>query len=221
MKKLIFITIATIFLNYIFPQGKIQANPFGNDLLNENPVYPIPEEMTFDEYKDMNRRLGVGLLLSAIPFPGTIHSYAGEPKTAKKLRWLAGGSLLSIVAGIMSFDGEGDWQKSSYELHILNEGEDDEKRFEMIPVSISNSEVDYTLKEIYKESEWKATSILLPIGMGMLISGYLYDYIYGIKTIEEKRDKVRFKYGKKLDFSFEPSYDFKSKKAELSLAYRF
>ena len=24
-------------------------------------------------------------------------------------------------------DGEGDWQKSSYELHILNEGEDDEK----------------------------------------------------------------------------------------------
>lgn len=221
MKKIIFITIATTLVCHVFPQGKIQANQFSNDVLNENPIYSIPKEMTFDEYKDMNRRLGVGLLLAAIPFPGTIHSYAGERKTAKKLRWIAGASLLSIVGGMMSFSGEGDWEKSSYQLHILNEGEDDEKRFEMIPVSISNSEVNYKLKEIYKDSEWKASSILLPIGIGMLISTYLYDYINGIKTIEDKRDKVRFKYGKQLDFSFEPSYDFKSRKAEISLAFNF
>ena len=83
MKKKVII-ITTILLNVIFSQEKMQTNLFGTDLLNENPIYPIPEEMTFEEYQDMNRRLGVGLLLAAIPIPGTIHNYAGEEKLAKK-----------------------------------------------------------------------------------------------------------------------------------------
>ena len=83
MKIIIIITI--ILLNVIFSQGKMQTNPFRTDLLNENPIYPIPEEMTFEEYQDMNRRLGVGLLSAAMPIPGTIHNYVGEEKLAKKI----------------------------------------------------------------------------------------------------------------------------------------
>ena len=55
MKLVIIIT--AILLNVIFSQGKMQTNLFGTDLLNENPIYPIPGKMTFEEYKDMNRRL--------------------------------------------------------------------------------------------------------------------------------------------------------------------
>ena len=113
MKTIIIITI--MFLNVIFSQWKIQTNQFSTDLLNENPIYPIPEEMTFEEYQDMNRRLGVGLLLAAIPIPGTIHNYAGEEKLAKKIRWVAAGSVLSIIVGAISTK-EGDWEESPYQI---------------------------------------------------------------------------------------------------------
>jgi len=52
----------------------------GGDLLNETPLYPVPAEMTFEEYQDMNRRLTIGLALTSIPIPGIVHSYAGEKK---------------------------------------------------------------------------------------------------------------------------------------------
>ena len=43
------------------------------DPLSETPLYPIPEEMTFEEYEDMNRRLSQNLLCSSIPLPGITH----------------------------------------------------------------------------------------------------------------------------------------------------
>ena len=76
--------IITLILNISFSQNDNLRNRYGNDTLSENPIYPIPAEMTFDEYQDMNRRLNVGLLLAAIPIPGTIHHYAGEKKNSKK-----------------------------------------------------------------------------------------------------------------------------------------
>ena len=215
-----YLTIFIILFNILCSQKAFDFEASGNDILGENPIYPIPAEMTFEEYQDMNRRLGVGLLLAAIPIPGTIHSYAGEAKTVKRIRWVAAGSVLSIVAGFMSMKGEGTWQKSPYELHIINEGTDDEKRFEMIPVGIDGSEMQYRLKEINKE-KMGGGSLLIPLGMGMLVGGYLYDYIHGIKVIEEKRDRVRFKYGKKLDFSFNPVYDYKNNFTGVNFSCRF
>jgi len=208
-------------LSTLLSQDIIGNRLMSNNFLGENPIYPIPQEMTFEEYVDMNRRLSVGLLLAAVPFPGTIHNYAGEVESAKKIRWIAVGSTLSIFAGIISINEGENWQESSYPIHIINQGEDDEKRFEMIPISISGSEVDYKLKEIHKESEWTASSMLLPLGVSMLIGSYLYDYINGIKIIENKRDKVRFKYGKKLDFSFQPVYDYKANYTGLTFSYKF
>ena len=217
MKLVIIITI--ILLNVIFSQGKMQTNLFGTDLLNENPIYPIPGEMTFEEYQDMNRRLGVGLLLAAIPIPGTIHNYAGEEKIAKKIRWVAAGSVLSVIMGAI-LTKEGDWERSPYQISILNEGEENELRYKMIPIGSVGTDIEYKYVELYKTKTSGAT-FLIPLGISVLIADYLYDYIHGIKTIENKRDKVRFKYGKKLDFSFEPTYDINTRMAGINFSYKF
>ena len=215
----IVIIITTILLSVIFSQGKMQTNLFGTDLLNENPIYPIPGEMTFEEYQDMNRRLGVGLLLAAIPIPGTIHNYAGEEKIAKKIRWVAAGSVLSVIMGAISTK-EGDWEGSPYQISILNEGEENELRYKMIPIGSVGTDIEYKYVELYKTRTSGAT-FLIPLGISVLIADYLYDYIHGIKTIENKRDKVRFKYGKKLDFSFEPTYDINTSMAGVNFSYKF
>ena len=215
----IVIIITTILLSVIFSQGKMQTNLFGTDLLNENPIYPIPGEMTFEEYQDMNRRLGVGLLLAAIPIPGTIHNYAGEEKIAKKIRWVAAGSVLSVIMGAISTK-EGDWEESPYQISILNEGEENELRYKMIPIGSVGTDIEYKYVELYKTRTSGAT-FLIPLGISVLIADYLYDYIHGIKTIENKRDKVRFKYGKKIDFSFEPTYDINTSMAGVNFSYKF
>jgi len=215
----IVIIITTILLSVIFSQEKMQTNLFGTDLLNENPIYPIPGEMTFEEYQDMNRRLGVGLLLAAIPIPGTIHNYAGEEKIAKKIRWVAAGSVLSVIMGAISTK-EGDWEESPYQISILNEGEENELRYKMIPIGSVGTDIEYKYVELYKTKTSGAT-FLIPLGISVLIADYLYDYIHGIKTIENKRDKVRFKYGKKIDFSFEPTYDINTSMAGVNFSYKF
>ena len=210
----IIIIITTLVLNTVFSQGKIQTNPFGLDLLNENPIYPIPKEMTFEEYQDMNRRLEVGLLLAAIPIPGTIHNYAGEEKIAKKIRWIAAASVASIIMGAFSTN-EGDWEKSEYATTELND-----KRYEMIPIGSMGEDIEYKYVELHKTSTGGA-NFLIPLGVGVLLVDYLYDYIHGIKIIEKKRDKVRFKYGKKLDFSFDPIYDINTGMAGINFSYKF
>ena len=217
MKNTVLIII-TLVLNISFSQNDNLMNRYGNDILSENPINPIPEEMTFDEYQDMNRRLTVGLLLAAIPIPGTIHHYAGEQKIAKKIRWIAAGSILAIIGGAISMKEDG-WRDSPHEIYIVNPGEDDEIRYQKIPIAETGGVYDYQLVELGKK--YSGASFLIPLGIGVLIGDYLYDYIHGIRTIESKRDKVRFKYGKKLDFSFTPTYDLKNKTAGISFTYNF
>jgi len=215
----IFVIISIIFLDFIFPQGKLQSNLFGVNLLNENPIYPIPAEMTFEEYQDMNRRLGVGLLLAAIPIPGAIHDYAGEEKIAKKIRWVAAGSVLSIILGIISSQ-EGNWEESPYETYTLNAGKENELRYEMIPIGSVGTDIEYNYVELHKTRTGGAT-FLIPLGISVLLADYLYDYIHGIKIIENKRDKVRFKYGKNLDFGFNPIYDINKGMAGINFSCKF
>ena len=69
----------------IFSFSFLFSNQFNRDFLNENPIHPLPQEMTFEEYQDLNRTISTGLLLSAIPIPGSMHHYAGDYKTAKRL----------------------------------------------------------------------------------------------------------------------------------------
>ena len=210
--------IITLLINISFSQNDDLMNRYRNDILNENPINPVPKEMTFEEYKDMNRRLNVGLLLAAIPIPGMIHHYAGEQKIAKNIRWVAAGSILAIIGGAVSMKEDG-WKGSPYEIYIENQGTNDEKRYQKIPIGETGGEIDYKYVEL--EKQYSGAFFLVPLGISVLIGDYLYDYIYGIRTIENKRDKIRFKYGKKLDFSFTPTYDIINNTAGINFAYEF
>ena len=134
--------IITLVLNISFSQNDNLRNRYRNDILSENPINPIPKEMTFEEYQDMNKRLNVGLLLAAIPIPGMIHHYAGEQKIAKKIRWVAAGSILAIIGGAMSMKEDG-WKESPYEIYIEKSGTDDEKRYQKIPIGETGGAIDY------------------------------------------------------------------------------
>ena len=110
---------------------------------------------------------------------------------------------------------EGDWEKSEYATTELND-----KRYEMIPIGSMGEDIEYKYVELHKTSTGGA-NFLIPLGVGVLFVDYLYDYIHGIKIIEKKRDKVRFKYGKKLDFSFDPIYDINTGMAGINFSYKF
>ena len=173
------------------------------DDLTEVPLVPLPAGMTWEEYRDMNRRLSVGLALSAIPVPGMMHFYAGEPRTGKRL--LAAGLLgaASIVAGA-ALTGDGDFPESDFEVLVLNPGDEDrERRYEKIPVEIDGSRVHYRLREQDREPGLLPGALILLGGL-TLAADYLYDFVHGIRVMEEKRDRVRFKYGKALQVRLGP-----------------
>ncbi len=196
------------------------AQNVGGDILNEAPLNPVPIEMTFEEYQDMNRRLTVGLIMSAIPIPGMIHFYAGEPRTGWKILGAAVGGALAIVAGIASMD-EGEFPTSDFEPLIRNEDEDNERRYEMIPFEVVGGETSYRLHELERKREGPG-GILIILGAAVIVGDIVYDFVHGVKVIEEKRDRVRFKYGKLLsDVSITPNYNLPGGGTGIKLSWGF
>lgn len=190
------LTISLLFFNL----SPLSAQLVGGDILNEVPLMPVPEGMTFEEYRDMNRRLTVGLALAAIPIPGMIHFYANERKTGWRILGTAAGGVISIAIGALSME-DGDFPDSDYELVILNE-----RHYEKIPTGIFGSDTTFTLHEIMRKREG-AGGLLILIGAVVLVSDIAYDFIHGIKIIEEKRDRVRYKYGQQISsIGLEPSF---------------
>ncbi len=193
------------------------------DLLNEMKLHPIPDEMTFEEYRDANRRLLSGVLVSSlVPVPGMMHFYAGEKKTGYRLLGVTGLGLLSIFGGLASSYAEGDeWEDSDFETVDIGS-----QRYEKIPVLIYEDNgvenTGYTLKKLHKEREGDALGIsLMILGGGAIVFCHIYDWIHGIQTIEQKRDRVRFKYGKQLSFSMNPMIDPEKNFAGVSLGVKF
>ena len=167
------------------------------DDLIEVPLVPLPKGMTWAEYRDMNRRLSVGLALSAIPVPGMMHFYAGEPRTGRRLLTTGLLGAASIVAGAALL-GEGDFPDSDFEVLVLNPGDEDrERRYEKIPVEIDGTTTRYRLREQERQPGLLPGALILLGGLTLAVD-YLYDFVHGIQVIEEKRDRVRFKYGKAL-----------------------
>ena len=167
------------------------------DDLTEVPLVPLPEGMTWEEYRDMNRRLSVGLALSAIPVPGMMHFYAGEPRAGRRLLVTGLLGAASVVAGAALL-GDGDFPESDFEVLVLNPGDEDrERRYEKIPVEIDGTTTQYRLREQEREPGLLPGALILVGGLTLAVD-YLYDFIHGIQVMEEKRDRVRFKYGKTL-----------------------
>ena len=200
----------------VFTQNNQQA-----EIMSETPLHPIPEEMTYEEYQDMNRRINIGVGLAFIPIPGIVHRYAGEKSTAKKLSYITIGGLLAFAGS--SGSQEKKWPESDYELFIINEGLDNEIRYEKIPVEITgNDSVTYKLNQVYKRVNRVGGNPLLGlIGIVAVFGSYYYDVFHGLKMIHDKREAVRFKYGKKLQYSVRPSFDPFASRAKLNLDIYF
>ena len=203
MKKIFFYVLFAHRL--IFSQT---SDNFTNaDPLSETPLYPIPSEMTFEEYEDMNRRLSQALLWSSIPLPGITHYYAGEKKMAKRLFYVGMGGLACIIGGSLSMN-ESTWPDYDENIHIIqNEGTDNERRYERVPVSMEGDIIHYDLKEIFKQSDGSGGG-LVALGVVVLIGDFIFDRLKGLHLIEKKRNKVRYKYGQELKFTYKPSLYF-------------
>ncbi len=197
MKYIFYLFIFTLlFINNVSAQSSSSFNQA--EPLSETPLHPIPSEMTFEEYQDMNRRLSQAYIWSSIPIPGITHQYAGEKKKARMLFYIGMGGLACIVAGIVSMD-ETSWPKFDENIHFIqNQDTNNEKWFEKTPVAMEGNIIHYRLKEIQKEGDGGGLIIL---GAGILLVDFIYDRFKGLQLIEEKRDRVRFKYGQKLILS--------------------
>ena len=215
MKKIITILL---FTSILFSQSNQQS-----EILSETPLYPIPEGMTFEEYQDMNRRMSIGVGLAFIPIPGIVHRYAGEKELAKKLSYVSIGGLISIIGSMSGNEKKEEWNDSDYEILIMNQGLESETRFEKIPIEIIGGDsIRYRLNQVYEKVIYSGGSpVLGAIGFIAIFGSYYYDVFHGLKVIHDKREAVRYKYGKQLKFSFRPSYDVYASKAKLNLDINF
>jgi len=215
MKKII---MAVLFTSFSFSQSNQQ-----NDILSETPLYPIPENMTFEDYQDMNRRMAIGIGLAFIPIPGVIHSYAGEKEIAKKLSYVSIGGIVSLIGSMSGNKKKEEWKNSDYEILIMNQGLENETRFEKIPMEIiGDDSIKYKLNQIFEKVTYTGGSpVLGAIGIIAILSSYYYDVIHGLKVIHDKREAVRYKYGKQIKFSLWPSYDVFANEAKLHLDFQF
>ncbi|MDC0645726.1 hypothetical protein OAP60_00075 [bacterium] len=177
----------------------------GGDMLTETPLYPVPAEMTFEEYQDMNRRLTIGLALTSIPIPGIVHRYAGEKKKARRLFMIGAGGLGLMIAGA-SMMGDEKWPESDYNTMILNSGEDNEIRYEKIPISQVGDDIEYKLIPMNKQRDGSGGGLII-LGALVLVGDIFYDWLHGWKMIINKRDAVRYKYGQQISLSVQPTID--------------
>ena len=191
----------------------------GGDMLTETPLYPVPAEMTFEEYQDMNRRLTIGLALTSIPIPGIVHRYAGEKKKARRLFMIGAGGLGLMIVGA-SMMGEEKWPKSDYQIFPLNDGKDNEIRYEKIPIKQIGDDIEYKLVPMNKQRDGSGGGLII-LGALVLVGDIFYDWLHGWKMIINKRDAVRYKYGQQLQFSVQPHVNPLALKAGLNFNLYF
>jgi len=191
----------------------------GGDMLTETPLYPVPAEMTFEEFQDMNRRLTIGLALTSIPIPGIVHRYAGEKKKARRLFMIGAGGLGLLIAGASMMDEE-KWPESDYNLMILNAGEDNEIRYEKIPIAQIGDDIEYKLIPMNKQRGGSGGGLII-LGALVLVGDIFYDWLHGWKMIINKRDAVRYKYGQQIEVSVKPGVNLNTQYAGINFRLFF
>ena len=149
------------------------------------------------------------------------HYYAGDIK-AKKLFYIGLGGFVCITVGALSFRNA-EWLKTK--IIILFKIWVKEMKGGLVPTSVHISEsgeelIHYNLKEIQKESVGRGGFLMLA-GIAIILGDLVYDRIVGLRLIEQKRDKVRFKYGQNLNFTFHPRISPMKNGIGLSLKFNF
>ena len=130
--------------------GKKNFDRDNHEALSETPLYPIPVEMTFEEYQDMNRRMSLAIAWSAVPVPGVTHHYAGEKKKARQLFYIGLGGLACVIAGAGSME-EGTWPDTT-------DLEGDYEKiagawYKKVPIGKEGNQTNYKLETVNKESK--------------------------------------------------------------------
>ena len=222
MKQTNPIILIILFLStHLFGQSE-SATKYNPETLSETPLYPIPTEMTFEEYQDMNRRMSQAVLLSTIPVPGITHYYAGEKKKARQLFYIGLGGLAGIIIGgsMMEKPQWPDTTGIGDNYEVYNSETEHETWYRKIPVSIEGGVTNYKLEKIEKEPNGSGGG-LIALGILVIVGDFIYDRVWGFEKIEQKRDQVRFKYGQKMKLSFKPLIDPLAGKAGVALTLNF
>lgn len=195
----------------------------GGEMLNEVPIFPVPAEMTMEEYRDANRRLGVGIMLMSVPFPGAMHFYAGESRAGWKHVGAAALGTVSLIVGAAMLDDKNTWKKSNFEVVDITGESGKVKRYEKIPIEQEDGVVTYRLEKLDRKTKGDGGGAFIALGAGLIVGQLIHDWIGGIKTIERKRDAVRYKYGKKAGYTFglQPSIDIERGSVGAELSMRF
>ncbi|RKZ27908.1 hypothetical protein DRQ36_11175, partial [bacterium] len=142
--SIIFIIILTITVAVL---GQDISVPLGGDYLNEAPFHKVPQGMSFEEYRDANRRISVGLMMMSVPVPGMLHFYGDEDTKGWLCVGAAGLGLTSVIIGALLSE-EGDYPESDYEIITI-----DGNRYEKIPFMIEGEQTDYFLNRLEKQNE--------------------------------------------------------------------
>ena len=224
MKKTICFFAALHVSFMLFAVDESAALGTGGDMLNEVPIWPVPAEMTLEEYTDANRRLGVGLMLMSVPFPGALHFYAGEGKAGWKHVYAAGIGVASIIAGAAMMDEKDNaWEKTDFEIIDITGASGKVERYEKIPVEEEDGAVNYRLKELRRKNTGEGGVAFIVLGAGLIVGQLVHDWIGGIKTIERKRDAVRYKYGQSAGYkvSMSPTMNIERGSVGAQLSLRF
>lgn len=202
--------------DYLYAQNN------GGDLLNETPFYVVPSEMTFEEYEDANRRLSVGLLLMSLPFPGSLHFYANDNREAWYHVGAAAAGLLSIAVGIGSSEEKTGWPDSEFQTIDITGDDGTVRRYEKVPSEEEAfGRVNYELRLLRHERS--GGTFLIILGAGLFAGQLIHDWYDGIRTIEKKRNRVRFDYGKSSDlgFNLSPRFDPATSSLSANLSIEF
>jgi len=194
----------------------------GGDLLNEVPLWPVPAEMTLEEYTDANRRLGVGIVLMSIPIPGTLHFYAGESREGWMHVGAAALGVASIALGAALVDEKDTWKSSDYEVVDLVGDSGEIRRYAKVPIEEQVGVVTYRLRKVDHKMEGGG-GVFIVAGAGLIVGQLLHDWIDGVRTIERKRDAVRYRYGKSAGYglSLQPNADLQRGRIGAELSLRF
>ena len=138
---------------------------------------------------------------------------------AKRLFYIGMGGVACVIGGSLSMD-EPTWPEYNENIHIIhNQGTDDERRYERIPVTMEGDIIHYQLKEIHKQGSRGGG--LIALGIAIIVGDFIYDRLKGFQLIEEKRNKVRYKYGQQIKFTYKPNFYYSDGQSELGIKLNF
>jgi hypothetical protein len=192
--------------------------------LLEVPLHRIPKTVTYEDYQDANRRVGLAVFYGLLP--GGVHAYGNEKTTGWVLSGTATAGLVAIVSGL-TLTQDGSLAADGYGTVAIGG-----RSFYQVPVEMTGDNTTFRLKEV-PESERELTETgksLVGLGVLAVLGSYFYDFYYGIRLIETKRDKARYKIGKaishrggasSLRLTMIPTVDPKRKSAGLSFRADF